>query len=204
MALFTPSKGYKTLDFQSNTDTRSTTSVSGITFRVKTGAQQWRFKLQSPSLSRADMMADYSFIVQLDGQLTGFTIIPPGIGSARGTASSTWGIDTTTSTDPLQSPAIGSSNVALDNTGGGTLLKGDLIKFSNHDKVYMVTADTNVDGSTKSRLSFYPPLIAAVAADTTVVYDNVPIKVFQDKDQIKFITQTNGTYKYELVLNEDI
>ena len=51
MALFTPSKGYKTLDFQSNTDTRSTTSVSGITFRVKTGAQQWSFKLQSPSSS---------------------------------------------------------------------------------------------------------------------------------------------------------
>ena len=66
MALFTPTKGFKTLDFQTNTNTRTTTSVSGITHRIKTGNQFWSFKLQSPAMTKADMMADYSFIVQQD------------------------------------------------------------------------------------------------------------------------------------------
>ena len=62
MALFTPSKGYRTLDFQSNSNTRVTTSVSGKTHRRKIGAQSWTMKLQSPPMSKADFMADYSFI----------------------------------------------------------------------------------------------------------------------------------------------
>ena len=194
MALFTASKGYKTLDFQTNTSTRSTESVSGKTFRIKTGAQKWSFKLQSPAMTKADMMADYSFIVQQDGQYGSFTIVPSEIGSTRGTATGTLTNDATV--------ALGQSAAQTDG-GSGTLKKGDLIKFSNHDKVYMLTADVTISG-TNDAISFYPPLVTAITDSTTITYNNVPIKVFQDKDQIKFITQADGTYKYELVLNEEI
>ena len=114
MALFTPNKGYKALDWQSNTKSRVTTAVSGKVQRIKTGAQHWSFKLQSPSMSRAEFMADYSFLVQLDGQVTSFTIIPPEIGSARGTASGTLTNDATV--------AAGQSACQTDG-GSGTLLK---------------------------------------------------------------------------------
>ena len=113
MALFTPTKGFKTLDFQTNTNTRTTTSVSGITHRIKTGNQYWSFKLKSPAMTKADMMADYSFIVQQDGMYGSFTIVPSEIGSTRGTASGTITVNTTVSTDPALSPALGSSNVAV-------------------------------------------------------------------------------------------
>jgi hypothetical protein len=204
MALFTASKGYKTLDFQSNTNSRVTKAVSGKTQRIKTGSQHWSFKVKSPALSRADFMTDYSFIVQLDGQLTAFTIVPPEIGTTRGTASGTITVNATVSTDPVLSPALGSSNVAVDTVATGTLLTGDLIKFSNHDKVYMLTADVNLDGSSVNQMSIYPPLTTAVTASHTVTYNNVPLKVYQDKDQVRFITQTDGLYKYEITLNEDI
>ena len=194
MALFTPAKGFKTLDFQTNTNTRTTTSVSGITHRIKTGGQSWSFKLKSPAMTKADMMADYSFIVQQDGQYGSFTIVPSEIGSTRGTATGTLTNDATV--------ALGQSAAQTDG-GSGTLKKGDLIKFSNHDKVYMLTADVTISG-TNDAISFYPPLVTAITDSTTITYNNVPIKVFQDKDQIKFITQADGTYKYELVLNEDI
>ena len=194
MALFTPAKGFKTLDFQTNTNTRITTSVSGITHRIKTGGQSWSFKLKSPAMTKADMMADYSFIVQQDGQYGSFTIVPSAIGSTRGTATGTLTNDATV--------ALGQSAAQTDG-GSGTLKKGDLIKFSNHDKVYMLTADVTISG-TNDAISFYPPLVTAITDSTTITYNNVPIKVFQDKDQIKFITQADGTYKYELVLNEDI
>tara|TARA_Y100001938_G_scaffold150670_1_gene242728 strand:- start:2431 stop:3015 length:585 start_codon:yes stop_codon:yes gene_type:complete len=194
MALFTPNKGYKALDWQSNTRSRVTTAVSGKVQRIKTGAQHWSFKLQSPSMTRAEFMADYSFLVQLDGQVTSFTIIPPEIGSARGTASGTLTNDATV--------AAGQSACQTDG-GSGTLLKGDLIKFSNHDKVYMVTADKTISG-TNDAINFYPPLVTGITSSTTVTYDNVPVKVYMDKDEVKFITQTDGAFKYEIVLNEEI
>ena len=194
MALFTPNKGYKALDWQSNTRSRVTTAVSGKVQRIKTGAQHWSFKLQSPSMTRAEFMADYSFLVQLDGQVTSFTIISPEIGSARGTASGTLTNDATV--------AAGQSACQTDG-GSGTLLKGDLIKFSNHDKVYMVTADKTISG-TNDAINFYPPLVTGITSSTTVTYDNVPVKVYMDKDEVKFITQTDGAFKYEIVLNEEI
>ena len=67
----------------------------------------------------------------------------------------------------------------------------------------MLTADVTISG-TNDAINFYPPLVTGITSSTTITYNNVPIKVFQDKDQLKFITQADGTYKYELVLNEDI
>ena len=194
MTLFTPSAGFTTLDFTSISNTRITTSVSGKTHRRKVGAQNWQIKLKSPSMTRAEFMADYSFIATQDGQYGSFTIVPPEIGSARGTVSATLTNDATV--------AAGQSE--CDTGGGsGTLLKGDLIKFSNHDKVYMITADVTLT-SGNDRLNFYPPLVTGITNSTTVTYDNVPLKVFLDSDQLKFVTQADGTFKYEIVLNEEI
>lgn len=191
---FPITKGFQTLDFQSNTTTRVTVSVSGKTQRIRTGGQYWSFKLKSPAMTRADMMADYAFIVQQDGQYESFTIVPPEISSTRGTASGTLTNDATV--------AAGQSACQTDG-GSGTLKKGDLIKFSNHDKVYMITADVTITGTNDS-ISFYPPLTTGITNTTTITYNNVPIKVYLDSDQQKFITQTDGTYKYEIVVNEEI
>jgi hypothetical protein len=86
--------------------------------------------------------------------------------------------------------------------GTGTLKKGDLIKFSNHDKVYMITED--VASLASATLNFYPNLVTGITNTTTVTYNNVPLKVYLDSDQQKYITQADGTYKYEITLNEEI
>ena len=110
----------------------------------------------------------------------------------------------TTSTSPVISLASGSTAVGV--TGGtGTLKKGDLIKFSNHNKVYMITEDVNLDGSTVDRIPFYPPLITALTGGgQTITYTDVPFTVYMDRDEQKFITQADGTFKYEIVMNEEI
>jgi hypothetical protein len=201
---FPISAGFETLDFQSNTTSRVSVSVSGRTQRIKTGSQYWSFKLKSPAMTRADMMADYAFIVQQDGQVESFNIVPPTISTTRGTASGTITVANTTSTSPVISLSAGST--AVGTTGGtGTLKKGDLIKFSNHNKVYMITEDVNLDGSTVERITFYPPLITALTGGgQTITYTNVPFTVYMDRDEQKFITQADGTYKYEIVMNEEI
>jgi hypothetical protein len=201
---FPISAGFETLDFQSNTTSRVSVSVSGRTQRIKTGSQYWSFKLKSPAMTRADMMADYAFIVQQDGQVESFNIVPPTISTTRGTASGTITVANTTSTSPVISLASGSTAVGV--TGGtGTLKKGDLIKFSNHNKVYMITEDVNLDGSTVDRIPFYPPLITALTGGgQTITYTDVPFTVYMDRDEQKFITQADGTFKYEIVMNEEI
>jgi len=190
-----PTTGFETLDFQSNVQSRVTVSVSGKAQRLKVGAQYWNFKLKSPALSREDFMSVYSFIVKQDGQYGSFTVVPPVVASTRGTATGTITVNAT----------VAAGQLTCNSTGGtGTLKKGDLIKFSNHDKVYMLTEDVNLDGSTVDTLTFYPNLVSSISNTTTITYNDVPLKVYLDTDQQKYITQADGTFRYEITLNEEI
>ena len=199
-----PTANFTTLDFQSNNNVKMTQSLSGRTQRVKTGGQYWSFKLQSPPMTRADFFAQYSFIVQQDGQAESFTIVPPQISSTRGTATGTITVlDDSTYTGA--SIELGSTSVPVSNTSNtGNLKKGDLIKFSNHDKVYMLTEDVDLDGSSVNELNIYPALVSEVTGSTTVTYTNVPFTVYFDSNALSFVTGADGTYRYEITVNEEI
>ena len=191
--------GFTTTNFSSQTTSRVSVSVSGKTQRIKTGAQFFSFKLKSPKMTRLQVDADFSFIAAQDGQVESFTIVPPVISSTKGTASGTVTVVNATSTTPLLSLAAGSKNVGVSG-GTGTLKKGDLIKFSNHDKVYMLTEDVNLDGSTVDQLSFYPPLTTALTGGgQTITYNSV-----LNSDTATFSTSADGLHQYEISLNEDI
>lgn len=191
-----PTAEFTTLDFRSNNNVKATISVSGRTQRVKSGGQFWSFTLESPPLSKAEFFSQYSFIVKQNGQAESFTIVPPEIASTKGTAS---GIITITKT-----AAAGSSRVSGDGADG-TLKKGDLIKFSNHDKVYMLTEDVNMDASSEDFLHIFPSLITSVTASTTTVtYNNVPFTVFFDGNEQSFTTSADGTYRYRIACQEEI
>ena len=183
------------MDFVSNNDTRITTSTSGRTQRIKVAAQYWSFKFQSPAMEDDDFFNLFNLLVQQDGQVNPFVIIPPVTyrGSATGTV--------TVSDDYL----AGVTNCR--STGGsGTLKKGDLIKFSNHDKVYMLTADVNLDqtDSTEDVISFYPNLVTALTNTTTITYKDVPFVVYLDSEKTSYSTNTDGTYRCQFGCNEEI
>lgn len=196
--------GFTTTNFSSQTTSRVTVSVSGKTQRIKTGQQFFTFKLKSPKMTRLQVDADFSFIAAQDGQVESFTIVPPVISSTKGTASGTVTVVNATSSAPVLSLAAGSKNVGVSG-GTGTLKKGDLIKFSNHDKVYMLTEDVNLDGSTVDQISFYPPLTTALTGGgQTITYNSVPFKVYLNSDTATFSTSTDGLHQYEISVNEEI
>jgi hypothetical protein len=199
-----PTAGFQALDLQSNTKSRLTESVSGQTQRIKSGAQYWSFKMKSPPLSRSDFNTIFSFIVQQDGQVEAFSVVPPVISSTTGTAAGTVTVADVNTADPLMGTSAGSSSVGVSG-GTGTLKKGDLIKFSNHNKVYMLTEDVDLDGSTVDQVSFYPPLVESVTGGaTTITYNSVPFRVFFEKDQVGYTLQTDGLYRYEVRVREEL
>ena len=190
-----PTAGFTTLDFQSVNNNKVTTSISGRTQRIKTGVQYWSFKLESPPLDRNDFFSQYSFIVQQEGQVESFTIVPPVVGSTRGTAAGTVTVNAT----------VAAGQLTCNSTGGtGTLKKGDVIKFSNHDKVYMLTQDVNLDGSTVDTLNFYPALTTGITNATTVTYNDVPFTVYFNSDNLSYTTGTDGKYRYQINCHEEI
>ena len=60
--------------------------------------------------------------------------------------------------------------------GAGRFKMGDFIKFASHDKVYMVVADVT-SSSNAATVTIEPPLVADIANDSAVTYDNVPFTV---------------------------
>jgi hypothetical protein len=123
-----------------------------------------------------------------------FTIIPPEIEDATGTASGT----------PNGTASAGATSITLGGTGTGTLKAGDFIKFASHDKVYMVVEDQN-DISTGT-LTIEPPLTTAIT-NSDIQYDNVPFTVYNTSDIQEFGVVGNTQdgsllYQFEMDVEE--
>ena len=140
-----------------------------------------------------------AFIIKQRSSKENFTIIPPELENARGNVSGTVLVN------GVQS--VGDTTITVDGMTG-TLKAGDFVKFA-HDKVYMVVADVTADGSNEATLTIEPPLITALADDSSVTYDNIPFKVHLTNDVQEFGTvgadkDGNVLYQFELDVEETL
>ena len=121
-----------------------------------------------------------AFIMKQRSGKENFTIIPPEIEDARGNETGTVLVN--------GSHAVGDTTIAMDahhNDNPHAFKAGDFIKFASHTKVYMVVADVQAS-SNASTVTIEPPLIATVADDSVVTYDNVPFTVYLTNDIQEF------------------
>ena len=161
---------FGTLGIKSIQTTIVSKSVNGKKLARQIDNQRFGFTVQIITAKRSDVYGELmAFIIKQRSGKENFTIIPPEIEDARGTASGT----------PHGTASAGATSITLGGTGTGTLKAGDFIKFANHDKVYMVVADQS-DISTGS-LTIEPPLRTAVA-NSNITYDNVPFTVYLTND----------------------
>ena len=165
---------FGTLGIKSNQTTILSKSLSGKKLARQLDNQRWSFTVQIITAKRSDVYGDLmAFILKQRSGKENFTIVPPEIEDARGTASGT----------PNGTASAGATSITLGGSGTGTLKAGDFIKFANHNKVYMVVADQN-DISTGS-LTIEPPLTTAVSS-SDIQYDNVPFTVHLTNDMQQF------------------
>ena len=189
------SANFQTMGIRSIQNTIISKSQSGKKLARQVDGQRFGFTAKIITAKRSDVYGELmAFIMKQRSQKENFTIIPPEIEDARGTASGT----------PHGTASAGATSITLGGTGTGTLLSGDYIKFANHDKVYMVVADQS-DISTGT-LTIEPPLTTAVSS-SNITYDNVPFTVYLTNDVQEFGTvgadkDGNVLYQYELDLEE--
>ena len=188
---------FQSLGIKSMQNTIISKSQSGKKLARQIDGQRFGFTARIITAKRSDVYGELmAFIIKQRSQKENFTIIPPEVEDARGTAS---GI-------PHGTASAGATSITLGGTGTGTLLAGDFIKFANHDKIYMVVADQS-DISTGS-LTIEPPLTTAVSS-SNITYDNVPFTVHLTNDMQEFGVvgadkDGNVLYQFEFDVEETL
>ena len=186
---------FESLGIKSIQNTIISKSQSGKKLARQIDGQRFGFTARIITAKRSDVYGELmAFIIKQRSGKENFTIIPPEVEDARGTAS---GI-------PHGTASAGATSITLGGTGTGTLKAGDFIKFASHDKVYMVVADQS-DISTGS-LTIEPPLTTAVSS-SNITYDNVPFTVHLTNDIQEFgvvgaDNSGNALYQFEFDVEE--
>ena len=186
---------FESLGIKSIQNTIISKSVSGKKLARQIDGQRWAFTIKIITAKRSDVYGELmAFIIKQRSGKENFTIVPPEVEDARGTASGT----------PNGTASAGATSITLGGTGTGTLKAGDFIKFSNHDKIYMVVADQS-DISTGS-LTIEPPLTTAVSS-SDIQYDNIPFTVHLTNDIQEFGVvgadkDGNALYQFEFDVEE--
>jgi len=175
------SSKFGTFGIKSIQNTIISKTVSGKKLARQIDNQRFAFTVQIVTAKRSDVYGELmAFIMKQRSGKENFTIIPPEIEDARGNETGTVLVN--------GAHAVGDTTIAMDahhNDNPHAFKAGDFIKFASHTKVYMVVADVQAS-SNASTVTIEPPLIATVADDSVVTYDNVPFTVYLTNDIQEF------------------
>jgi hypothetical protein len=195
-----PTANFKTMSWRSNNNIVTTETLTNKIFSKDIGGHYWSFTLKSVPLLRADFDPIWSFLVQQKGSFDTFTVVPPDINSTKGTFTNSSGTNL-----PIGvSASAGATSVIATPTGSGTLKAGDLIKFSNHDKIYMLTADVTLSNGSAETLNIFPALISGVTNANDVLTEDISIKVRLTNDVQTFSTGVDDVFEYEIDVRESL
>ena len=164
-------------------------SISGKIQVRAIGGQRWAFSAKYNPMTRSEFNPVYAFVISQQGMKETFTIVPPVISSTTGPATGTMLVNGDTS--------AGTNTVPIDGISGD-IKAGDVIKFENHTKVYMVTADRSGAGD----MTIEPALVNDVANNEAITYNSVPFTCRLNNDVQSYSLSSNEYYEYELDMIE--
>lgn len=145
----------------------------------KRNSHLWRVDLKTGQLNHTDAAKLEAFFSAREGQFDPFDFnihnarkdLPLGAGGGT----------------PLVNAAhaAGVSSIVTDGWPASTtvLKAGDLVQFASHQKTYHITADVTSDGSGNATLSIKPGLMEAIADNSAVTYNDVPMRLAFASDE---------------------
>ena len=150
-----------------------------------------------PPLQQEKAQEVFAFLQKQKGSFGDFTIQAPldNLGASK------------LETDILVngSHTAGDDTIALDGFSQttGALKAGDLIKFANHSKVYMVSEDANASGGTAT-VTISPNLVASLANNEAVTVNKPSFTVYLESNEIMYSTDASGFYSISFDVREVI
>lgn len=194
---FPSSPAPRDVAISSNQNTIVTTTASGRRQARQIDGQRFRLRIRFPVMTRAEFAPINAFIMKQRSQMESFQYVPPTIDDSLGVASGIISVN-----GAVSAGATSCSIDGMANSTNGIFKAGDYFRFTGQNKVYMVVADVNSNGSGAGTLTFEPPLRANVADNTVLIYSNVDFTVGLTGDIQEFTIGTENYFQYEVDLIE--
>jgi len=197
---FPVGEGFVSANFKSNNITKRSQTASGRYIRETSATTLWSVTLATPTLTQAQARPIQAYIARCRGGINEFDIILPEI--SYSVANSVY--HSTVLTCANTSGGATAVNFTSGANNATVIKAGDVVRFSNHTKVYMATTDITTDGSGNGTLNIEPALIEAVTTSHTITHNAVPFRMIMDQDVQEYIYTLEGYTAFELEMVETI
>jgi len=187
----------KSVSISSQQNTIVSTTASGRRQARQIDGQRFKLILSFPVMTRSEFAPILAFIMKQRSQLESFQYTPATMASTNGVASGVISVNGAVS--------AGATSCTIDgmaNSTTGVFKAGDFFRFTGQNKVYMIVADVNSNGSGAGTLTFEPPLRANVSDNAVLIYNNVDFTVGLTNDVQEFRVGTENYFQYEVDLIE--
>jgi len=196
---FPTSPNFKSLNFKDNRPTLLNQTLSGRKQVRQIGAQYFSFTVQMPPLQQEKAQEVFAFLQKQKGSFEDFTIVAPldNLGAGK----------SETDIQVVGAHTSGDASIALDGftaSQTGALKAGDLIKFANHSKVYMIQSDIDSNGSGALTVLISPNLVTSLADNEAVTVNKPSFTVYLENNEIMYSTDASGFYSISFDVREVI
>ena len=196
---FPTSPNFRSLNFKDNRPTLVNQTLSGKKQVRQIGSQYFSFTVQMPPLQREKAQEVFAFLQKQKGSFEDFTIVAPLDNLGAGKAE--------TDIQVVGAHTSGDASIVLDGftaSQTGALKAGDIIKFANHSKVYMVQSDIDSDGTGALTVLISPNLVASLADNEAVTVNKPSFTVYLENNEIMYSTDASGFYSISFDVREVI
>ena len=196
---FPTDPNFRSLNFRDNRPNLVNQTLSGKKQVRQIGSQYFSFTVQMPPLQQEKAQEVFAFLQKQKGSFEDFTIVAPLDNLGAGKAE--------TDIQVVGAHTSGDASIALDGftaSQTGALKAGDIIKFANHSKVYMVQSDIDSDGSGALTVLISPNLVASLADNEAVTVNKPSFTVYLENNEIMYSTDASGFYSISFDVREVI
>jgi hypothetical protein len=209
-----PVNTFNKITIKNNTPTATSISISGRRQSKQLAAQYWTLDCEYAALDRSESAQVMAFLNLQKNSLSSFDVVLPQYSRSNGTIKTVYNtVDSTISVSA--NAAITATSVTINadvlrpsnftsagTTATGALKAGDFVKFTNHNKVYQLTADVTIDSSGTGNLALFPGLYSAVTTTADLTYWDVPFTVFNSENTQEYQMTVGDVTGITLKLHE--
>ena len=196
---FPTSPNFRSLNFKDNRPTLLNQTLSGRKQVRQIGSQYFSFTVQMPPLQQEKAQEVFAFLQKQKGFFEDFTIVAPLDNLGAGKAE--------TDIQVVNAHVAGDATIELDGFTASqsvALKAGDLIKFANHSKVYMVQNNIDAESDGSLTLQISPNLVASLADNEAVTVNKPSFTVYLENNEIMYSTDASGFYSISFDVREVI